>query len=315
MKKVKAIMSPKERVAEKDYYNMAKKQIMKRGGLTKAQKGKPVQERTVKYSDGTKKTVVDSSGYYWNKGRKNMIAIENLKKEGMRNPERDSLHNVYLANYKRQAMKGQPGYTDMGFPEKGAVKIETKKKTTTAPKDSTAAKPNTPTKKRGGVKKYQRGGGPGIMAMDQGQTGYYDLAKKHIDKIESNKKWSDTKKTRKTERFLKKIDPSAAGKKNTFDRVIQAVDAAARVAGAVSGGPNYPSMIGGPPPDFKKGGSTKKVLPKAKGGKWIQKATASIKRRGTEGVCTGSKFGSPSCPPGSKRYNLAKTFKKMAKKK
>jgi len=52
----------------------------------------------------------------------------------------------------------------------------------------------------------------------------------------------------------------------------------------------------------------------AKGG-WIQKATASIKRRGTEGVCTGSKFGSSSCPPGSRRYNLAKTFKKMAKNK
>jgi hypothetical protein len=51
----------------------------------------------------------------------------------------------------------------------------------------------------------------------------------------------------------------------------------------------------------------------AKGGKWIQKATASIKRRGTEGVCTGSKFGSSSCPPGSKRYNLAKTFRKMAR--
>lgn len=50
----------------------------------------------------------------------------------------------------------------------------------------------------------------------------------------------------------------------------------------------------------------------AKGG-WIKKATDSIKRRGTEGVCTGSKFGSSSCPPGSKRYNLAKTFKKMAK--
>lgn len=47
---------------------------------------------------------------------------------------------------------------------------------------------------------------------------------------------------------------------------------------------------------------------------WIQKATADIKRRGTEGVCTGDKFGSESCPPGSKRYNLAKTFKKMNKK-
>jgi len=52
----------------------------------------------------------------------------------------------------------------------------------------------------------------------------------------------------------------------------------------------------------------------AKDGDWIQKATASIKRRGTKGVCTGKKFGSKSCPPGSKRYNLAKTFKKMAKK-
>lgn len=48
--------------------------------------------------------------------------------------------------------------------------------------------------------------------------------------------------------------------------------------------------------------------------RWIQKATASIKRRGTKGVCTGDKFGSSSCPPGSKRYNLAKTFKKMANK-
>jgi hypothetical protein len=53
----------------------------------------------------------------------------------------------------------------------------------------------------------------------------------------------------------------------------------------------------------------------AKEGKWIQKATASIKKRGTEGVCTGSKFGGPTCKPGSKRYNLAKTFRKMSKKK
>jgi len=48
---------------------------------------------------------------------------------------------------------------------------------------------------------------------------------------------------------------------------------------------------------------------------WIQDVTKSIKKRGTKGVCTGSKFGGPSCPPGSKRYNLAKTFKKMAKNK
>ena len=58
-----------------------------------------------------------------------------------------------------------------------------------------------------------------------------------------------------------------------------------------------------------------KEKPKAKDGKWIQKATASIKKRGTEGVCTGKKFGGPTCKPGSKRYNLAKVFKGMAKKK
>lgn len=51
-----------------------------------------------------------------------------------------------------------------------------------------------------------------------------------------------------------------------------------------------------------------------KKGGWIQKATASIHARGTEGVCTGAKFGSKTCPPGSRRYNLAKTFKAMAKK-
>ena len=52
----------------------------------------------------------------------------------------------------------------------------------------------------------------------------------------------------------------------------------------------------------------------AKSGKWIQEVDASIKARGTKGVFTGKKFGSKTCPPGSKRYNLAKTFKKMAKK-
>ncbi|GIU70162.1 MAG: hypothetical protein KatS3mg002_1398 [Candidatus Woesearchaeota archaeon] len=45
----------------------------------------------------------------------------------------------------------------------------------------------------------------------------------------------------------------------------------------------------------------------------FRKVNESIKKRGTKGVCTGSKFGGPSCPPGSKRYNLAKTFRKIAK--
>jgi len=46
---------------------------------------------------------------------------------------------------------------------------------------------------------------------------------------------------------------------------------------------------------------------------WIQDAEKDIKKRGTEGVCTGKKFGGPTCRPGTKRYNLAKTFRKMAK--
>ena len=45
-------------------------------------------------------------------------------------------------------------------------------------------------------------------------------------------------------------------------------------------------------------------------GKWIQKATASIKRRGTEGKCT--PITKPGCTGRAKA--LAKTFKKKAKK-
>ena len=55
------------------------------------------------------------------------------------------------------------------------------------------------------------------------------------------------------------------------------------------------------------------ATPFAKKG-WIQDVNKDIERRGTKGVCTGDKFGSESCPPGSKRYNLAKTFKNMNKK-
>lgn len=68
----------------------------------------------------------------------------------------------------------------------------------------------------------------------------------------------------------------------------------------------------------KKGGKTVNncvKISKAKDGKWMQKAAASIKKRGTKGVCTGAKFGGPTCKPGSKRYALAKTFKSVAKKK
>jgi hypothetical protein len=48
-----------------------------------------------------------------------------------------------------------------------------------------------------------------------------------------------------------------------------------------------------------------------KDGGWIQDATKNMR---TDKPCTGSKFGGPDCPPGSPRYNLAKTFRAMAKK-
>ena len=44
--------------------------------------------------------------------------------------------------------------------------------------------------------------------------------------------------------------------------------------------------------------------------KWIQKAAASIKRRGTEGKCT--PISKPGCS--GKAKALAKTFKKIAAK-
>lgn len=43
--------------------------------------------------------------------------------------------------------------------------------------------------------------------------------------------------------------------------------------------------------------------------KWMQ--DVEIKR---PGICTGEKFGSNTCPAGSRQYALAKTFKKASKK-
>ena len=62
----------------------------------------------------------------------------------------------------------------------------------------------------------------------------------------------------------------------------------------------------------KKPGATKvrKGYKDGSDDKWIQKATKNMRK---DKPCTGKKFGSKSCPPGSKRYNLAKTVKKMGK--
>lgn len=51
----------------------------------------------------------------------------------------------------------------------------------------------------------------------------------------------------------------------------------------------------------------------AEGEKWIQKAFNKIDKKGTEGKCTGDKFGGPGCPEGSKAYNMAKNLRKINK--
>jgi len=48
---------------------------------------------------------------------------------------------------------------------------------------------------------------------------------------------------------------------------------------------------------------------------WIQSAFKKIDKKGTRGKCSGEKFGGPSCPAGSKAYNMAKTLRKISKKK
>lgn len=72
----------------------------------------------------------------------------------------------------------------------------------------------------------------------------------------------------------------------------------------------YPSPSGAKVRGYNE--ASKKTTPKAKDGKWIQKAVKTMR---TDKPCTGSKFGSTTCPAGSKRYNLAKVFKGIANKK
>ena len=48
--------------------------------------------------------------------------------------------------------------------------------------------------------------------------------------------------------------------------------------------------------------------------KWIQKAFKKIDASGTKGKCTGKKYGSESCPEGSKAYNMAKNLRGMNRK-
>jgi len=64
-------------------------------------------------------------------------------------------------------------------------------------------------------------------------------------------------------------------------------------------------------PIKKKKAKSGATIAKAKDGMWMQKAAASIKRRGTEGKCT------PITKPGctGRARTLAKTFKAIAKKK
>jgi len=55
-------------------------------------------------------------------------------------------------------------------------------------------------------------------------------------------------------------------------------------------------------------------MAKDKDDKWIQKAFSKIEGTKREGKCTGKKYGSKSCPPGSKAYNMAKNLRSMNRK-
>jgi len=52
----------------------------------------------------------------------------------------------------------------------------------------------------------------------------------------------------------------------------------------------------------------------AKDDKWIQKAFSKIEGTKREGKCTGKKYGSKSCPEGSKAYNMATNLRKINRK-
>jgi hypothetical protein len=134
------------------------------------------------------------------------------------------------------------------------------------------------------IKKYQNSGKPIKATSDS--SGYYGNL--------SDKKYSEGRS------FVGKDNAKAA---KLFTEGTSAYSSKLRQAN--KGKPGYDAN-GFPIKKNKTGGVTK-----AKDGKWIQKATASIKKRGTAGKCT--PITKPGCTGRAKA--LAKTFKKMAKKK
>jgi len=107
------------------------------------------------------------------------------------------------------------------------------------------------------------------------------------------------------ERTLGNMKKGGKVKKANFGDALKSI---APIGGAVAG--LFGKAMGANPMGainsmMKKGGKVEK----AKDGKWMQKAAASIKKRGTEGKCT------PITKPGctGKAKVLAKTFKKIAK--
>ena len=66
--------------------------------------------------------------------------------------------------------------------------------------------------------------------------------------------------------------------------------------------------------DYYPSGGVRVGLKEGTNKKWIQEAFTKIKAKGTEGKCTGKKYGSKSCPPGSKAHNMAKNLRAINKK-
>lgn len=153
------------------------------------------------------------------------------------------------------------------------------------------------------VKKAQTGGT--YYASSNGRVGRLSGSKIGNTIVDTRNESIDTTGYSKGKKEFKKIESSSA-EGNTAKKV-KREDVTKVISELKKGATNKVDWRNSNQKDknkLKSGGSVK-----AKDGKWMQKAAASIKRRGTEGKCT------PITKPGctGKAKALAKTFKKIAK--
>jgi hypothetical protein len=247
--------------------------------------------RTIKKAQNGAKTA-DSTSYF--KGRAKDMARQSLYAEAKGDKK---LSNVYMdvaskatSDAERQKLKGKPGYDKNGFPLK---KKKAQNGATTTPKKTwqqmSAGEKGAKKKElveKGGIQlfnKYKDSIGKEAMGRIQGE----------FNKGASSMGMTPEQYSRYLDKQKKKPDTNTSSSDFKEKRY---------------------NVVCGKGGCKKNGGSIKKAksgttIAKAKDGMWMQKAAASIKRRGTAGKCT------PITKPGctGKAKALAKTFKKIAK--